>query len=352
MNSLPVGIADIVNLGASFAITGAIYYVYRRNQSVVEKLDDAPHLTIDGRLKDILQITPGARLQYVVLEGAVEPVVKSLKSKFQKEAVGVLQKYMVKQQRLLWNGFTRSWSDNEQILLQNLNAVPFTLVGPDETAVNVLSPQQSSGDLMEIIYEKFHQANLSLSDIVGQYLSGEKIKGQLETEEMLKVGTILTGVGELILEKDGTLNLRPPTNSAPYFLSIKDFNTLRQNRENVAFWWKALAIASALATTFALFWVGRSYYNSMKVRWQRDQARRDFERRLSEAPRVTAPAAATEANNELETVCVICLSQPRNCILLDCGHVCCCFTCYQALPRQNCPICRQRIRRVVPLYLV
>lgn len=77
--------------------------------------------------------------------------------------------------------------DSERVLLERENAVPFVLVGPDETPVRVLSPQQASGKHLEVIHEKFHQVNSGLVDIVGQYLIGEKLKGQLETEEMLKV---------------------------------------------------------------------------------------------------------------------------------------------------------------------
>lgn len=68
-----------------------------------------------------------------------------------------------------------------------MNAVPFVLVGSDEITVKVLYPLQASGEHMEVTHEKFHQVNYGLGDIVGQYLSGEKLKGQLETEEMLKV---------------------------------------------------------------------------------------------------------------------------------------------------------------------
>lgn len=77
--------------------------------------------------------------------------------------------------------------DGERVLHQRVNLVPFVLVGPDETVVRVLSPLQASGVHTELTHEKFHQVRSSLWDIVGQYLSGEKLKGQLETEEMLKV---------------------------------------------------------------------------------------------------------------------------------------------------------------------
>uniref|UniRef100_A0A8C3SF29 RING-type domain-containing protein n=1 Tax=Chelydra serpentina TaxID=8475 RepID=A0A8C3SF29_CHESE len=60
---------------------------------------------------------------------------------------------------------------------------------------------------------------------------------------------------------------------------------------------------------------------------------------------------ATESGEDAsEDTCIICLTQPRECVLLCCGHVCCCFGCYEALPSHTCPICRSPIDRVVPLY--
>lgn len=83
--------------------------------------------------------------------------------------------------------FTCFRTDSERIVHKRVNTAPFVLVGADETAVNVLCPLQASGEHMEVTHEKFHQVNYGLGDIVGQYLSGEKLKGQLETEKMLKV---------------------------------------------------------------------------------------------------------------------------------------------------------------------
>lgn len=77
--------------------------------------------------------------------------------------------------------------DSEHIMHQRVNTVPFVLVGSDETTVKVLCPLQALGEHTEITHEKFHQVNYGLVDIMGQYLSGEKLKGHLETEEMLKV---------------------------------------------------------------------------------------------------------------------------------------------------------------------
>lgn len=169
------------------------------------------------------------------------------------------------------------------------------------------------------------------------------------------MGTTLTGVGELVLDTDGTLKLQPPSNGSQYFLSIADFGTLRGEQESTAMKWKMLAVVLALTGAAALLWVGRRYYQHRKLRWEREQERRAFERLQAEGPRTRNAAGGLEnslddTDEHIENACLICLSQPRNCILLDCGHICCCHSCYQALPQHLCPICRQNISRVLPLY--
>lgn len=77
--------------------------------------------------------------------------------------------------------------DSERQVHQTVNSVPFVLVGSDEIAVRILCPLQAAGPSMEVTHEKFHQVNSGFFDNVFQYLSGEKLKGQLETEKMLKV---------------------------------------------------------------------------------------------------------------------------------------------------------------------
>ncbi len=56
-------------------------------------------------------------------------------------------------------------------------------------------------------------------------------------------------------------------------------------------------------------------------------------------------------NNSHETTCVICLVNPREIVLLDCGHVCLCMDCLERLPNTNCPICRVSYRTFAPVYM-
>ncbi|KAM6918182.1 mitochondrial ubiquitin ligase activator of nfkb 1-A [Xenentodon cancila] len=355
MEGFSVTVTEAVCLGASLAFSGIFFYLHRKSKTTVNKLDNAPHFTIDEKLKDLLKVTPGACLRYAVVEGAVEPVGKPLMSHFHKEIAGVLQRFTLKEHKLVWSSISRIWLDTEQILHQRVNMVPFLLAGLDNTTVKVQSPLEASGVHTEITNEKFHQASYSLGQLVLQYLSGEKPKGHLEIEEMLKVGTTLTGIGELILDTDGTVCLRPPSDNSQYFLSMADFEILRREYDSIANWWKALTIASVLAGAATLFWVGLRFYRHLKDRWQREQESREFARLQAEALRPPVhesgpDAAQNGAGDDARNVCVICLSQPRDCILLDCGHVCCCYVCFQSLPRRRCPICRRNIVRVLPFF--
>uniref|UniRef100_A0AAR2K980 RING-type E3 ubiquitin transferase n=1 Tax=Pygocentrus nattereri TaxID=42514 RepID=A0AAR2K980_PYGNA len=300
---------------------------------------DAPQIALNKNLVDLLNVTPGKCLQYVVIEGTVQPVREPLRSQFQEGSVGVIQKLVLREHKLVWNSLARTWTDRERVLHQRVNAVPFNLIGGDGASVRVLCPLEATGPEMETVHEKFHQASYGFTDLLGQYLSGEKPKGQLETEEMLKVGASVTAVGELILDTDRLLKLRPPTDGSEFFLSTGDFESLRLGQEGQAGSWRALACVCALVGVAVLLWVGRRYYKEMESKRKRERERMEFEQMWER-----------DREEDTENLCVICLSSPRGCVLLNCGHVCCCYSCYQALPQPTCPVCRQMISRVVPLY--
>ncbi len=170
-------------------------------------------------------------------------------------------------------------------------------------------------------------------------------KVNLKQRRCWKWARSLTTVGELILDTDRLPKIRPPTDGSEYFLSTDDFETLLLEQEGQAEVWRVLACVCALAGVAVLMWAGRRYYRQLKLRWEQESMRREFEL-------MGAGERGEEENgvDVAENACVICLSNPRGCVLLDCGHVCCCFRCYQALPQPTCPICRQNIKRVVPLY--
>ena len=47
-------------------------------------------------------------------------------------------------------------------------------------------------------------------------------------------------------------------------------------------------------------------------------------------------------------LCNICMSNPIDCLILECGHMCTCLICAKELFK--CPICRQEIARIVKAF--
>jgi hypothetical protein len=63
------------------------------------------------------------------------------------------------------------------------------------------------------------KASLNEPREIHTFLTGVRQRGVQTTEEMLKEGTFITGIGEITLEKDG-LKLQPPSDGNPYYLTV------------------------------------------------------------------------------------------------------------------------------------
>ena len=80
------------------------------------------------------------------------------------------------------------------------------------------------------------------------------------------------------------------------------------------------------------------------------QSRREMMRAVNEL-RAARERGGRDEDDDSQT-CVICLSNPREVVILDCGHICVCLSCAEALPHpQHCPVCRQNVTRVIPVYV-
>ncbi|XP_074403422.1 mitochondrial ubiquitin ligase activator of nfkb 1-A isoform X2 [Zonotrichia albicollis] len=330
---------ELLCLGSSLAFSGLFYYLYRRKSRVVARIQEAPKLQVDDNLPALVSAAEGRCLPYVALEGIVLPAQAALTSHYHEGLLGVIQKLQLKEHRLIWNSLARSWSESERVLSEQIYTVPFLLASPGPeaaTQVSVDSPLQAVCLPLEMVYERFQQPSHGFRDLLGQYLIGEKPKGILETEEMLRVGAGLTGIGELSLQPDGSLHLQPPAQGGEFFLCLGDWQTVLAELESASGLWKGAALLCAAAGLAVLLHaLCRAYRRSRPGQQPEEDKELDGEEGGDRAP---------------EDSCVVCLSRPRECVLLGCGHICCCFRCFQALPTRLCPICRGPIDRVVPLY--
>ncbi|XP_038603168.1 mitochondrial ubiquitin ligase activator of NFKB 1 [Tachyglossus aculeatus] len=342
-------VGQLILLGTSSAITAILYSVYRQKSQVAHSLKGAKKINLDRDLKSILMEAPGRCVPYAVIEGAVRSVKETLSSQFLENCKGVIQRLTLQEHKMVWNRTTHLWNDCEKIIHQRTNTVPFDLVPHEEgtgVAVRILKPLDSVDLGLERVYEKFHPTVQSFTDVIGHYISGERPKGIQETEEMLKVGAAVTGIGELVLDSS-SIRLQPPKQGLHYYLSSQDFDTLLQRQESSVRLWKVLTAVFGFATCATLFLLLRRQY--LRHRERRRLKRMQEEFRENEARLLNR--AGGEEREAPKDACVVCLGNVKTCVFLECGHVCSCTECYQALPPpKRCPICRREISRVVPLY--
>ncbi|XP_065552555.1 mitochondrial ubiquitin ligase activator of NFKB 1 [Lathamus discolor] len=343
-------LAQAALLAASTALTALVCSVYRHRARVARGLEGARRVRLDGDLRAVLLEAPGRCVPYAVIEGVVQSVKETLSSQFVENCKGVVQRLTLQEHKMVWNRTTHLWNDYEKIIHQRTNTAPFDLVPAEEVAgsitVRVMKPLDAAELSLETVYEKFHPSVQSFTDVIGHYISGERPKGIQETEQMLKVGTALTGVGELVLD-NATIKLQPPKQGMPYYLSAMDFDSLLHRQESSVRFWKILTVVFGFATCAILFVILRKQYQHHRerqhLRQMQDEFRQAQERLMREMN--------VEGGETLKNACVICLSNTKSCVFLECGHVCSCNECYRALPEpRRCPICRQGIARVVPLY--
>ena len=72
-------------------------------------------------------------------------------------------------------------------------------------------------------------------------------------------------------------------------------------------------------------------------------------------PQQNSPSNGGQGNGASVSpqTCVVCLSESREVILMNCGHVCVCAGCAMEImaTRPICPICRATIDRVAPAFI-
>lgn len=341
--------AQILLLATSSALTAVLYSIYKRKAGHVSRLKEAKKISLDQDLKSILAEAPGKCIPYAVIEGVVRSVKESLNSQFVDNCKGVIERLTLKEKKMVWNRTTHLWNDCEKVIHQRTNTVPFDLVSHNDSiaaAVRVIRPLDAAELDLETTYENFHPTAQSLSSVIGHFISGERPQGVHETEEILRLGASVTGVGELVLE-NSLVRLQPPKQGLRYFLSRLDYEALVGKQESGVGMWRVLTLLVGLAACTTLIYILWKQYV-----WRRERRK---ERGVLEEFKEQQRKRMRELNLDEDAVspstCTVCLARDRSCVFLECGHVCSCELCYQALPQpRKCPICRANIDRIVPLY--
>ncbi|XP_002733890.1 mitochondrial ubiquitin ligase activator of NFKB 1-like [Saccoglossus kowalevskii] len=339
-------LSDLIVAGCGTAATALTYYFYNGKYRSIEQIKDAPTYKIDANLKSIVGDAQNNTIPYVTIQGEAKSLFQPIKSQYVAGMVGLIQTLILKEHKTEWSKATRLWHDTSRHIRNTSRHVPFCIEGEDTGSVTVDDPLEASGLDLDTVYDQFQPVESSLGESIVNWASGEKTKGYEEIEKLLPVGTVLTGLGKLSLEH-GEVKLGPPTGGEEYILSrlsksqiIKDMDSkLRISR--VLFY-----VFGTTTVAFILYYIWKTV---KKYRTNRAM-RRQFElirRNRQEAQRNGNGSGEENPNAE---VCVICLNNPREVVILNCGHICACAECATALQPPQCPICRQRITRTVPVF--
>lgn len=250
MGDFPVNPLVLIGVGSSFAFSGLFYHLHQEKKKELKKLKEIPIFKPDQHLVRVLKASPHKRLQYVAVEGLVQADGEPLASQFVPRCYGVIQKIAVEERWKYWNSLSHTWDSRTTNRKETNNAVPFSLVSPGaymtDLYVKVQNPLEASGCFLERVYFKVRHTEERLVNVVLQGLSGEKPVAVEESEELLRVGTSMTGFGEVVLEGGQVMRLQAPQDGRKYILVPTDYRSFLDSHQRSASMWKTLTAVTGI----------------------------------------------------------------------------------------------------------
>ncbi|XP_006802770.1 mitochondrial ubiquitin ligase activator of nfkb 1-A [Neolamprologus brichardi] len=270
MSDLPVNPLVLIGIGSSFAFSGLFYHLYKEKERELKALKEIPVFRPDEDLVRVLNATPHRRLQYVAVEGQVQADGEPLTSQFIPRCYGVIQKIVTVEHWKYWDPSAAKWNSRIGFKKESNNSVPFSLISQDayisDASVRVHNPLEASGCFLKRVYYKMRNAEEDLVNALLQTVGGEKPVSKEETEEMLHVGTTMTGFGEVVLERGQVMRLQAPRGGRKYILVPTDHNSFLDSHRSSATMWKVLSAFTGITGTVVLACVIHSLMNKRDER--------------------------------------------------------------------------------------
>ena len=214
--------------------------------------------------------------------------------------------------------------------------MPFSINNGNE-AIEVIDALSAELLDMDTVYDHYEPSSLSFFDHVFGFFTGVRQRGFQTTEELLRDGSFITAVGEIELEGD-KIRLQP-SSVGPMFLTTATKNALVKRFQDAtsSYLFKSL-VCGTIAVVLVGF-IGRKVYRKKKAEWEEKKVREALERSRQKR---RALARSNRVEYDESQKCVVCLTNPKEVIVLPCGHVCLCEDCSTKISL-NCPVCRTKI---------
>jgi len=288
-------------------------------------------------LQDILNHGDRTMLPYISIRGAVKALgPKTIKS--DTGHIGVVQMISVNEHsmRRYGNGF---WGGSVREIGTSLNDVPFGLRSQSHTSamiVEIVDPLQATQEnLLSTVSTKFTPASAGLASTLMGYFMGNTSTGVETTEKLLTLDTNVTAIGQLSVTS-GKFRLSTPMDKKdfPYIISTYP---LEHIIERMITRRRGVRVVAYIFYTITAVFAARKVFKFWKA-FERKQMRRRILRERAERR-----TRDNNSNNAISSVdlhlCIVCLTNPREVILIPCGHVAVCLDCLERMDGA-CPICR------------
>ncbi|CAG9764087.1 unnamed protein product [Ceutorhynchus assimilis] len=338
-------LVELVLLGVDSIILITCIKQYYHKKNAISRILSAPTLAIDSNLKEIIRSHPESKLPLIAIRGAVKPLGNPISSNNSPNVSGVIQSLQIKE-HVVQRSAAGFWADSEWTIQDVCNVTPFGLESKG-IVVEVADPLVSEYLDMDVISDTFRPTVPSMMDHIWGFFTGFRQRGVQSTEKMLRCGTVVTGIGELIYERDGTLKLQPPTTGGSYYLTTLPVDTLlKKIKISKRNYGVMILIFGTLGAVVAGI-VIRKY-------WKQKKQLKDAEERkvIREQSRKNRRRLIRDSKDLSDNkVCVVCRSNPIEIILLPCGHVCLCEDCADDIT-SSCPVCRATIEMKSAAYVV
>ncbi|KAF5306144.1 hypothetical protein FQR65_LT07420 [Abscondita terminalis] len=337
-------LTEVIALTVDSILLGVCVIKYFRNKNAIAKIQAAPYLEIDTKLNTIVSGEPNKVLPYVIIRGTVQPIGNPITSNNNPKVAGVLQLLTIKE-HIIQRGATGYWSEHEKVIQKVQNVMPFVLES-NKHNVEVIDPLAADILDLDVISNVFTPTVPKLIDHIWGFFTGFRQRGVQTTEEMLRKGSIITGVGELVINENGnSLRLQPPRDRSPFYLTNMGIVSLVKKLDDSQRSYRFLCIVFGTLGIVIGGLVIRKYLRNKNREF-------DIERRRKELEITRKQRRQKARGDEMpeSQLCVVCKTNPREVILLPCGHVCLCEDCSDEI-LELCPICRESIDKRTAAYL-
>lgn len=293
--------------------------------------------------KDLAQTllsAPGKKLDYAVIRGTVVPIGNPMKAVMSPSVTAVLQVMKLYEHRIS-KGIAGFWTEHSKLLHMSTNEVPFYLQN-EGGKVEVLDAFSSHVLDLDVVYDNYEPSRLSFFDHIFGFISGVSQRGHQTTEEVLREGSYITAIGEIELSDTG-LKIQP-SKVGPMFLTTATKSTVLRRLEEAK---SSTLVKILICSTIGAVLVGliaRKVYVKRKVAREERLFRESMERSRKERRSKQRVETLSDAER-----CVVCVTNPKEVIVLPCGHVCLCEDCAIQI-KSACPVCRCDIKTKAAAY--